>query len=64
MPQVEVEELFARLTAIFEDAAALAARGQQKGLSKDTLAAMLDEVAAVHLDAGHLIQAIATQTRK
>jgi len=62
----EIQELFARLTAQFEDCAALAAEGQRAGLSQATAAGLLREIRditkrterclallKVYLDGGH-----------
>jgi hypothetical protein len=62
MPDADVQELFARLTALFEDAAGLAASGQQRGLGKTAIADLLDELTAAHLDAGRLIRDVAERS--
>lgn len=49
MIEVEIQELFARLTGQFEDAAALAAEGQCAGLSKEIAVTLLREIRA-HID--------------
>jgi hypothetical protein len=59
MPDTDVQELFARLTALFEDAAGLAAIGQQRGLGETVIADLLGEIIAANLDAGRLIRGIA-----
>lgn len=66
MQDTEIQELFARLTAQFEDCAALAAEGQRAGLSQATAAALLREIRGItmrierclallkaYLDGGH-----------
>lgn len=42
-----MQELFARLTAQFEDCAALAAEGQRAGLSQERAAGLLREITDV-----------------
>ncbi|MBN8630054.1 MAG: hypothetical protein J0L76_04270 [Rhodobacterales bacterium] len=49
MPDIEVQELFARLTGQFEDAAALAAEGQRARLTKEIAVTLLREIRA-HID--------------
>lgn len=44
MQDTEIQEIFARLTAQFEDCAALAADGQHAGLSQATAAGLLREI--------------------
>ena len=66
MQDTEIQELFARLTAQFEDCAALAAEGQRAGLSQARAAGLLREIRDVtkrteqslslvkeYLDGGH-----------
>lgn len=66
MQDTEIQELFARLTAQFEDCAALAAEGQRAGLSQARAAGLLREIKDVtkrteqslslvkeYLDGGH-----------
>ncbi len=55
----DVQELFVRLTALFGNAAGLAASGEQRALGKTAIADLLDEMTAVHLDAGSLIRVVA-----
>jgi hypothetical protein len=62
MPETDVHELLARLTALFEDAAGLAASGQQRALGKTAIADLVGEITAVHLDAGRLIRVVAEQS--
>ena len=50
MQDTEIQELFAQLTAQFEDCAALAAEGQRAGLSQATAAALLREIVSVRPD--------------
>lgn len=42
----EIAELFADLTALLEDAAALAAEGQRAGLPEHTLDGLVDKIRA------------------
>lgn len=44
MPDAEIQELFAKLTGQFEDAAALAAEGQRAGLTKEIAVILLREI--------------------
>lgn len=44
MQDTEIQELFARLTAQFEDCAALAAEGQRAGLSREEARELLREI--------------------
>ena len=44
MQDTEIQELFARLTAQFEDCAALAAEGHQAGLSREEARELLREI--------------------
>lgn len=66
MQDTEIQELFARLTAQFEDCAALADEGQRAGLSQARAAGLLREIRDVtkrteqslslvkeYLDGGH-----------
>lgn len=46
MQDTEIQELFARLTAQFEDCAALAAEGQRAGLSREEARKLLHEIRA------------------
>jgi hypothetical protein len=62
MPETDVQELFARLTALFEDAAGLAAIGQRRGLGEAVTADLVDEITAAHLDAGRLIRDVAERS--
>lgn len=47
MPEIEVQELFARLTGQFEDAATLAAEGQRVGLVTDVAVRMLWDIKCI-----------------
>ena len=47
MQDTEIQEHFARLTAQFEDCAALAAEGQRAGLSQATAAGLLREISDI-----------------
>ena len=47
MQDTEIQELFARLTAQFEDCAALAAEGQRVGLSPARAAGLLREIRVI-----------------
>jgi hypothetical protein len=49
VPEVEIQEIFARLTSQFEDAAAHAAEGQRAGLPKEIAFTLLREIRA-HID--------------
>jgi hypothetical protein len=62
MPDTDIQELFARLMALFEDAAGLAAFAQQRGLGKTAIADFLDEITVAHLDAGRLIGDVAERS--
>lgn len=44
MQDTDIEELFARLTAQFEDGAALAAEGQRAGISPEQAARLCREI--------------------
>lgn len=41
---IEIQEVFARLTALFEDCATLAAEGQRFGLSREEARELLREI--------------------
>jgi len=45
--EIDVQELFARLTSQFEDAAALAAEGQRPGLPREVAIRLLQDI--VHI---------------
>ena len=47
MPEVEVQEPFARLTSQFEDAAALAAEGQRPGLAPEVAIRLLRDIRCI-----------------
>jgi hypothetical protein len=47
VPEIEVQELFARLTGQFEDAAALATEGQLAGLAPEAAVRLLTNVRAI-----------------
>jgi hypothetical protein len=64
VPHPEVEELFAHLTAIFEDAAALAAEGQRRGTTNTTAMALIDKISAAHAESGRLIDEIAGRVQR
>ena len=46
MQDTEIQELFARLTAQFEDCAALAAEGQRAGLSGEEAGKLFQQIRA------------------
>ncbi|MGL4238213.1 hypothetical protein [Tabrizicola sp.] len=64
MPRREVEELFAHLTAIFEDAAALAAEGQRRRKTATTARTLIDKISTAHAECGRLIDEIAGQLQQ
>jgi len=45
--EIEVQELFARLTSQFEDAAALAAEGQRPGLTSEVAVRLLMDIRGI-----------------
>lgn len=47
MHEIEVQELFARLTSQFEDAAALAAEGQRPGLPSEMAVRLLIDIRGI-----------------
>ena len=47
MHEIEVQELFARLTSQFEDAAALAAEGQCAGLAPEVAVRLLRDIRCI-----------------
>lgn len=47
MHEIEVQELFARLTSQFEDAAALAADGQRAGLAPEVAVRLLMDIRGI-----------------
>lgn len=47
MHEIEVQELFARLTSQFEDAAALAAEGQRAGLLSEEAVRLLRDIRCI-----------------
>ena len=47
MREIEIQELFARLTSQFEDAAALAAEGQRAGLAPEIAARLLMDIRVI-----------------
>lgn len=47
MHEIELQELFARLTSQFEDAAALAAEGQRAGLTPEVAVRLLRNVRGI-----------------
>lgn len=47
MHQIEVQELFARLTSQFEDAAALATEGQRVGLAPQAAVRLLMDIRGI-----------------
>ena len=47
MQEIEVQELFARLTGQFEDAAALAAEGQRAGLPPEVAVRLLRDIRSI-----------------
>ena len=47
MIEVEIQELFARLTGQFEEAAAVAAEGQRPGLPSEVAVRLLVEIRAI-----------------
>lgn len=47
MQEIEVQELFARLTGQFEDAAALAAEGQRAGFPNEVTVRLLRDIRAI-----------------
>ena len=50
MQDTEIQELFARLTAQFEDCAALAVEGQRFGLSREEARELLREIREIGTD--------------
>ncbi len=51
----DIAEAFARLTAVFEDAAETASEGQASGLSPSSQIALTDELGILHMSAGDLL---------
>lgn len=47
MHEIEVQELFARLTSQFEDAATLAAEGQRPGLTPEVAVRLLMDIRGI-----------------
>lgn len=47
MQEIEVQELFARLTSQFEDAATLAAEGQRPGLPSEVAVRLLIDISVI-----------------
>jgi hypothetical protein len=59
VPRPKAEELFAQLTALFEDAAALAAERQKRGTNETLAKALVGKISTAQAEGGRLIDKIA-----
>lgn len=61
--EIEVQELFARLTSQFEDAAALAAEGQRAGLPSEVAVRLLRDIRCIIGDSARGLAEIERQLK-